>query len=132
MLLSTSNHSRRGRFDRVCDQAYSERCAIFGVCVPEPHLVPDNFRTKLTWEFTFIPIQSHAKIFRVVNVSDVCCQTRQSAFCWHHVFPSEIHILHFMMDLDVNERIYSVFQGLLQDGTGTNLRRNKVGSTLIS
>jgi hypothetical protein len=30
MLLSTSNHSRRGRFDRVCDQVYSERCAIFG------------------------------------------------------------------------------------------------------
>jgi hypothetical protein len=84
-----------------------------------------------TQEFTFIPVFSdvvYRNAFGAESFQDIsgsqrefleCCQTGQSAFCWHHVFPSETHRFQFLMDLDVNaidERIYSVFRGLLQVG----------------
>jgi hypothetical protein len=77
----------------------------------------------LTREFTFIAVV-YRKAFGPESSQDIsggqrewlmCCQTRQSAFWWHHVLPSETHKLQFLMDLDVNatdERIYSEFRGL--------------------
>jgi hypothetical protein len=134
----------RGKFDLACYQAHSvvqldvniinvnaiwpDRCAMFS------HLVPDNFRTKLTRDFTFIPVFPdvvYKKAFGPESFQDIsggqrewleCCQTEQSAFCWYHVFSSETHRLQFLIDLDVNatdERIYSVFRGLLPDGFHT-------------
>jgi hypothetical protein len=82
-----------------------------------------------------------------------CGKTGQSAFCWHRVFPSETNKLQFLMDMDVNandERVCSVFRGLLQDGfrtfqdflldvsvqchqrTEIDSRRKTVGPTFIS
>jgi hypothetical protein len=88
---------------------------------------------QLSWHvsspsFQFFSDVVYRKAFGSESLQDIsgdqrewldCCQTGQSAFCWHHVFPCVTHRLQFLLDLDVNaidDRIYSVFRGLLQDG----------------